>query len=849
MTTRGRSLVLMLFAFIITLFILPKTAGAWSFVSDGAVPNGNGGWDWTQASVTNKHCLACHNPTTMPDSDKTSYLLTGHKNVLRRVGTGISAAYWVGSGGQIYQTDAFGRPINLLSGLITLTDGFTAPMYYIFADWMSSAPSPNVIYGTNGSDQGSGYACAKCHTTGYGAVTASSFVSYNSPNNSITVANTFLFNPMPSILASVPDPVLQTATQPDHSVSAQINYTGKQWVFDGITCTRCHDVTPHGGTDRIDFAPAPTNQNGTALCYNCHQEPPAQNVVDMAGNSVTPDNFYPALYLSVGYNGSYTPAFSGYSTTHEFFNSPHSRFSGTAGRNNDGLTNVGTITSPSYYASRFNDGVNNLGCTSACHDPHKSTVDAVKAATGTQPMRVTCQTCHTEIVLSTTAHPESPGTPFDTSLYGNSCEVCHMVRPDNGKADKLHLFRISVDANYTTFPTPSQFRAGQSLPNTADDGSSFPGKLSAWVDLDLACGQCHGGGGAQVNATGSIPLSTPTSLTVSNGTGFTEGQRIMIAGAGAGGTDLYSYAAAVSGSIITLTDAAAVAVSNANVIQNPTQSYAPYKPRTELAADANNIHRTFASPNFIWVQVGNSNTVNFDASSTVCPSGGTCTYSWNFGDATTDNSNRVTLSHSYSTAAAGVNSYTATLTVVNTSSAVLRPETRTETVTVNIPPTVNEASVSANNMTVTLVDASTAGSSVSVAWGDGSSPSTGSAGGTFTHTYAVANTYTIVHTAKLQGLTATKNIPITVPTKYTVSGLVTSKAGTPLSSVSLSLKLGGVTKGITSTDTNGNYTFINVVPGTYTITASKSGYTFANPAASVTVTGGNVTGVNFSSTN
>ena len=57
MTTRGRYFSMMLFAFIMTLFILPKTAGAWSFVSDGAVPNGNGGWDWTQASVTNKHCL------------------------------------------------------------------------------------------------------------------------------------------------------------------------------------------------------------------------------------------------------------------------------------------------------------------------------------------------------------------------------------------------------------------------------------------------------------------------------------------------------------------------------------------------------------------------------------------------------------------------------------------------------------------------------------------------------------------------------------------------------------------------------------------------------------------------
>ncbi len=844
--------LLLLIAFTLLLLMLPHTAGAWSFVGDGAVPNGNGGWDWSQASAANKQCLACHNPNIMPDSDKTGYLLTGHKNVLRKVTAGVSAAYWVGAGGQVYQTDTSGRAIDFFNGLLTMADGSKAPLYYIYGDWMSTAANPNVIYGSylnsQGTQPGSGYTCAKCHTTGYGAVTATAFVPYNSPTNNITVANTFLYNPRPGILKSNPDPLLLTAAQPGPTVSSQIGYTGNSWVFDGVTCTRCHDVTPQYSGDDVDFAPGPSNQDGTALCYNCHQNPPGQNTVDMAGNPATPNNFSPALYLPVGNNGVYVPAFAGYPVTQEFLNSPHGRFSGTAGQNNNGLTNTGQINNPAYYASQFNDGYNNLGCTAACHDPHQSTVDAVKAATGAQPILVTCDVCHTEIVVSNTAHPQSAGTPFDTSLYSNSCEVCHMVRPNNGKAVRLHLFRISVSAAYTTFPAPSQFNGGQIFPNTADDGSTFPGKNSVWVDLDLACGQCHGGGTAQITTNGSLTLSNPVTLTVANGTGLGEGQRIKIAGAGGGGADLFTYIAAVSGNTITLVDAAGSTVNNAVVTMNPTQSNAPYKAKIELAGDANNIHLTFPTPNFTWAQSGSTNTVSFDASSTVCPVGGICTYSWVFGDGATDNSNSIKINHSYTSASFGVNPYSVTLTVTNTNGAELRPESITKAVTVNIPPTDNFA-LSVTGSTVTLTDSSTSGSSVSINWGDGTGLSTGSAGGVFTHTYTTNNTFNIIDTATVSGISATSSQTVTVPAKYTVSGTVTNLAGTPLSAASLTLKLSGVTKGITSTNASGAFTFTNVVPGTYTITVTKSGYTFANPAATVPVTTGAVTGVAISSSN
>ena len=80
-----------------------------------------------------------------------------------------------------------------------------------------------------------------------------------------------------------------------------------------------------------------------------------------------------------------------------------------------------------------------------------------------------------------------------------------------------------------------------------------------------------------------------------------------------------------------------------------------------------------------------------------------------------------------------------------------------------------------------------------------------------------------------------------------VSGTVTRSNGTPVSGVSLSLKLGGVTKKIAATDTNGTYTFTNVADGTYTVAASKSGYTFPTPVPSVTVSGSSQSVVTISS--
>jgi len=82
--------------------------------------------------------------------------------------------------------------------------------------------------------------------------------------------------------------------------------------------------------------------------------------------------------------------------------------------------------------------------------------------------------------------------------------------------------------------------------------------------------------------------------------------------------------------------------------------------------------------------------------------------------------------------------------------------------------------------------------------------------------------------------------------KYNVSGTATLN-GIGLSGVLVSLS--GASSSTTTTDTNGAYTFDNLPNGTYTVTVSKAGYTFApSTISNVVVNGSNVTNQNFSGT-
>jgi hypothetical protein len=176
----------------------------------------------------------------------------------------------------------------------------------------------------------------------------------------------------------------------------------------------------------------------------------------------------------------------------------------------------------------------------------------------------------------------------------------------------------------------------------------------------------------------------------------------------------------------------------------------------------------------------------------------------------------------------------------------------------NTPPTPAET-VTVAGWVVTIVDSSSDNESaqpalnVTVGCGSGGvvAPSATQPGGsTFTCTYTTAGTRYITHKAvDPDGASAmSANTSVYVPTKYTVKGTVTRSNGTtPIYGVILYLNNGVKNTNATSSKSDGTFTFTGVVPGTYSVKALKSGYTFTNPEISGLVVDGNEIDVNFSS--
>ncbi|MBI5675004.1 MAG: carboxypeptidase regulatory-like domain-containing protein [Nitrospirae bacterium] len=111
--------------------------------------------------------------------------------------------------------------------------------------------------------------------------------------------------------------------------------------------------------------------------------------------------------------------------------------------------------------------------------------------------------------------------------------------------------------------------------------------------------------------------------------------------------------------------------------------------------------------------------------------------------------------------------------------------------------------------------------------------------GTYTFTGLCPGTYTLTPTK-----TTNQNFIVTT---YSISGFVTTGSGTGISAVSVAITIGTTKKTATTAATTGAYTITDVPPGSYTVTPAKSGYVFTPASQSVTVSGANVTGVNFQS--
>jgi hypothetical protein len=141
--------------------------------------------------------------------------------------------------------------------------------------------------------------------------------------------------------------------------------------------------------------------------------------------------------------------------------------------------------------------------------------------------------------------------------------------------------------------------------------------------------------------------------------------------------------------------------------------------------------------------------------------------------------------------------------------------------------------------------------------GAGTGTTTGDASGNYTFSSLANGTYTVTpsrsgytfspvnQTVTVNGTNITGvNFTATVNPTYTISGAVS-----PVSAGNgTTLTLSGARTGTATGDASGNYSFANLANGTYTVTPSRSGYTFSPASQTVTVNGANITGVNFAAT-
>ena len=263
---------------------------------------------------------------------------------------------------------------------------------------------------------------------------------------------------------------------------------------------------------------------------------------------------------------------------------------------------------------------------------------------------------------------------------------------------------------------------------------------------------------------------------------------------------------------------------------------------------------TPVSTNVTFTAVTTGLSVNVTASAScppaACPSD--FTYSWSWGDGTTTTTNDPTKTASHTYAAGGTK--TVTLTVSETGkilATAARNVYPTAAVADNPPTASGTCTWSANTWTASVTDTSTdtdptGVQTVTVTWGDGTR-SVGGKGSTVTHTYSLpptapATSYAVVLTAIDSALKASTPVTLTctngpvAPAYFSISGTVTaSNPLTKLAAAAVTVKKGTTAIKMVYTGSTGVFTAGNLKPGTYTLTVTKPGYTFASPAATRTI--------------
>jgi hypothetical protein len=565
----------------------------------------------------------------------------------------------------------------------------------------------------------------------------------------------------------------------------------------------------------------------TALCLNCHRS-------DNAGIPREPNQLWAG-------NSHGVLGLVGHAVGQAYLNSPHAKYTGTfAGIATGTFNYAGTGQYKSFFMAHAEANNVGNGCT-GCHDVHKSIEHEVNPAGGW--LREECTECHAK-TQATTMHPAGVGTPFEHG-EAESCEACHMAEP------LLHLWRINVDPNYRTFPVNAV--DANAPANTAPDGDYTQ---AVWNDVDIACGKCHGGGENQQTATITGIFSGSSSnfvLSVTSAAGFDKAAKVTIPGAGGlepdgvTRTDFQGTIREVDlvNNRLRLLGAPALPAAglvNRSISQNYTLNGAAYKTKATLAAQAAGMHQDKPVVR-LTVRVSTTNALQVDVEAT----GSTCSgsaancdaYEWDFGDGAT--ASGITAQNVY----AAPGTYTIELTVheygVGETTA-----TRTVTLFGNAPSVAGTCTFDPDTWSVVVTDASTAANGIKqviVNWGDATVIATDTTApfGPFNHTYLVAKAAPgfvirkrVTDNIGMQTtVDVSCNLPV-APAYFAVGGNTLDRLGAALGGVKVQ-----VLKGTTVVRTGysvagtGAFSLGTLKPGTYTLAASKVGYTFPAPTTVV----------------
>jgi len=353
-------------------------------------------------------------------------------------------------------------------------------------------------------------------------------------------------------------------------------------------------------------------------------------------------NYYSAC-TTAGGTVSYVPGNMSHGIVDTFLNSPHARVTGYVDYKSQGTPDntliinggtasvtvggtVSTVAVPGQYNTHFaskgtadqgapagvttaTNGVS--GSCAGCHDIHGAMPGYFTPAVDATNIEVTtlqtCASCHQDgsrYGIASPAHSKGKGTPSgitapDGVTQLESCVVCHMAATTTGNTGEYHFLRINADPNYHTFPTAQQYYTsygsgnfapfntyvsnwnGFDLETYVDANGTTQNYPAVGLDVDIACGQCHGGGTVfgqnpyGIVSTGA-PYFTRASLAAFakgiHGTGATTATQVMFSKT----PGTYPVSTPLTVSLSTLTRSASICYTTNGTTPTWTDTSAPY---------------------------------------------------------------------------------------------------------------------------------------------------------------------------------------------------------------------------------------------------------------------------------